>query len=80
MDGGIPQGCPLSMIFIVALYVPCCRHLDSLPDVKPQLYAEKLNAVLHVRVLHLSLLVSLVRTYRLVSVFFSVLPRLFERP
>ena len=23
-DGGIPQGCPLSMIFIVALYVPWC--------------------------------------------------------
>ena len=21
-DGGIPQGCPLSMVFIVALYVP----------------------------------------------------------
>ena len=38
-DGGIPQGCPLSMIFIVALYVPWCRHLDSLPDAKPQLYA-----------------------------------------
>ena len=33
---GIPQGCPLSMVFIVALYVPCCRHLE----VKPQLYAD----------------------------------------
>ena len=33
-DGGIPQGCPLSMIFIVALYLPWCRHLDSLPFVK----------------------------------------------
>ena len=42
-DGGIPQGCPLSMIFIVALYVPWCRHLDSLPDVKPQLYADNLK-------------------------------------
>ena len=42
-DGGIPQGCPLSMVFIVALYVPWCRHLDSLPDVKPQLYAENLK-------------------------------------
>ena len=42
-DGGIPQGCPLSMIFIVALYVPWCRHLDSLPDVKPQLYADNLE-------------------------------------
>ena len=27
-DGGIPQGCPLSMIFIVALYTPWCRHLE----------------------------------------------------
>ena len=26
-DGGIPQGCPLSMIFIVALYLPRCRAL-----------------------------------------------------
>ena len=42
-DGGIPQGCPLSMIFIVALYVPWCRHLDSLPDIKPQLYADNLK-------------------------------------
>ena len=31
------------MIFIVALYVPWCRHLDSLPDVKPQLYADNLK-------------------------------------
>ena len=33
-DGGIPQGCP---------YVPWCRHLDSLPDVQPQLYADNLK-------------------------------------
>ena len=38
----LPQGCPLSMVFIVALYVPWCRHLESLPDVKPQLYADNL--------------------------------------
>ena len=25
-DGGIPQGCPLSMVFIVALFVPWCRY------------------------------------------------------
>ena len=31
------------MIFIVALYVPWCRHLESLPDVKPQLYADNLK-------------------------------------
>ena len=42
-DGGIPQGCPLSMVFIVALYVPWCRHLESLPDVNPQLYADNLK-------------------------------------
>ena len=42
-DGGIPQGCLLSMIFIVALCVPWCRHLDALPDVKPQLYADILK-------------------------------------
>ena len=42
-NGGIPQGCPLSMFCIVALYVPWCRHLDSLPDVKPQLYADNLK-------------------------------------
>ena len=28
---------------IVALYVPWCRHLDALPDVEPQLYADSLN-------------------------------------
>ena len=42
-DGGIPQGCPLCLVFIVALYVPWCRHLESLPDVKPQLYADNLK-------------------------------------
>ena len=42
-DGGIPQGCPLSMVFIVALYVPWCRHLEALPDIKPQLYADNLK-------------------------------------
>ena len=31
------------MVFIVALCVPWCRHLDSLPDVKPQLYADSLK-------------------------------------
>ena len=42
-DGGIPQGCPLSMVFTVALYVPWCRHLESFPDVKPQLHADNLK-------------------------------------
>ena len=42
-DGGIPQGCPLSMVLIVALCVPWCRHLESLPDVQPRLYADNLK-------------------------------------
>ena len=42
-DGGIPQGCPLSMVFTVALYVTWCRQLASLLDVKPQLYADNLK-------------------------------------
>ena len=42
-DGGIPQECPLSMVFIVALYVTWCRRLESLPDIKPQLYADNLK-------------------------------------
>ena len=44
-DGGIPQGCPLSMMFIVALYLPWCRYLDQLPGVSPQLYADNLKCV-----------------------------------
>ena len=31
------------MVLIVALYVPWCRHLDALPDVEPQLYADNLK-------------------------------------
>ena len=42
-DGGVPQGCPLSVIFVVALYVPWCRHLDSLPDGELQLFADNLK-------------------------------------
>ena len=42
-DGGIPQGCPLSMVFIVALYVPWCRYLSSQQGVTPQLYAGNLK-------------------------------------
>ena len=42
-DGGIPQGCPLSMIFIVALYVPWCRRLEAVPSVRPQLNADNLE-------------------------------------
>ena len=31
------------MVFIVALCVPWCRHLESLPDVMLQLYADNLK-------------------------------------
>ena len=44
-DGGIPQGCPLSMIFIVALYLPWCRYLAAQVGVRPQLYADNLLCV-----------------------------------
>ena len=42
-DGGIPQGCPLSMMFIVALYLPWCRYLSAQVGVEPQLYADNLK-------------------------------------
>ena len=44
-DGGIPQGCPLSMMFIVALYLPWCNDLGSQVGVQPQLYADNLKCV-----------------------------------
>ena len=44
-DGGIPQGCPLSMMFIVALHLPWCRYLAAHGRVQPQLYADNLKCV-----------------------------------
>ena len=44
-DGGIPQGCPLSMMFIIALYLPWCGYLGSQVGVQPQLYADNLKCV-----------------------------------
>ena len=44
-DGGIPQGCPLSMMFVVALYLPWCRYLAAQGRVQPQLYADNLKCV-----------------------------------
>ena len=35
-DGGIPQGCPLSMMFLVSLFLPWCRYLDAQCGVSPQ--------------------------------------------
>ena len=43
LDGGISVGCPLSMVFIVALYVSWCRRLETAPLVSPQLHADNLN-------------------------------------
>ena len=44
-DGGIPQGCPLSMMFNVALYPPWCRYLSAQVGVQPRLYADNLKCV-----------------------------------
>ena len=44
-DGDIPQGCPLSMMFIVALYLPWCSFLGSKVGVQLQLYADNLKCV-----------------------------------
>ena len=44
-DGGIPQGCPLSMMFIVALYLPWCKYLGAQCGVSPKLYADNLKCV-----------------------------------
>ena len=41
-DGSIPQGCPLSMVFVVALHVPWCGRLEAMPAVGPQLFADNL--------------------------------------
>ena len=44
-DGRIPLGCPLSMMFIVALYLPWCRYLSAQVGVEPQLYADNQKCV-----------------------------------
>ena len=44
-NGGIPQGCPLSMMFVVALYLPWCRYLAAQVGVQPQLYADNLKCL-----------------------------------
>ena len=44
-DGGIPQGCPFSMMFIVSLYLSWCRYLAAHDGVQLQLYADNLKCV-----------------------------------
>ena len=48
-DGGIPLCCPLSMVFIVALPVPWCRHLEALPSLGPSFMRTTSSAVLSVQ-------------------------------
>ena len=58
-DGGIPQGCPLSMVFIVALYVPCVVILSHCLILNLNSMLITSNVVLPVPELYLSLLISL---------------------
>ena len=44
-DGGILQGCSLSIMCFVALYLPWCRYLGGQYGVEPQLYADNLKCV-----------------------------------
>ena len=75
------------MVFIVALYVPWCRHLESLPEVRPQLYADNLKcSAARPRVVFESAHFTaqyvrrLAKMFHLVSVFFSALPERFVGP
>ena len=62
-DGGIPQGCPLSMVFIVALYVPWCRRLSHCMILNLNFMLIISNVVLLVPGLYLSLLISLLNMF-----------------
>ena len=44
-EGRVPQVCPLSMMFIVALYLPWFRYLAAHEGVEPQLYADNFKCV-----------------------------------
>ena len=41
-DGGISQGCHLSMMLLVALYLPWCKYLAAQEEAEPQLHADNL--------------------------------------
>ena len=66
-DGGIPQVCLLSMMFIVALYLPWCRYVAAHEGVQPQLYADNLKCVSRDPVLLLSAARFTTRYVRLVG-------------
>ena len=79
-DGGIPQGCPWSMMFIVALYLPWCRYLSAQVGVRPQLYADNLKCVsqdpgllLHAARFTTGYVRLVGQSLRLVNVYFLVL-------
>ena len=42
---GSPNGCQLSMMFVVALCLPWCKYLAAQEGAEPQLYADDLNCV-----------------------------------
>ena len=44
-DGGVPQECPLSMMFTVALYLSWWRFSEEQDGVQRQLYADNLECV-----------------------------------
>ena len=78
-DGGIPQGCPLSMMFVVALYLPWCRYLSAQVGVQPQCMPIILSVYPETRTyfwllpgLPLVMFVWLVRSQRLGNVSFLV--------
>ena len=80
--GGIFQGCPLSMVFIVALYIPWCRRLMlSLSFTLIILSAVRSVTVPSLMLLGLLLgmYVRLVKVCVLVSAFFLVPLSLLER-
>ena len=54
-DRSIPQGCPIIMVFTVALCAPWCRHLKNLRGISPQLYADNLICTSSVLTPHLLL-------------------------
>ena len=83
-DGGIPQGCPLSMMFIVALYLPWCRYLGAQCGVCPNFMLIILSVCLGTLTCFCGLLDLLLvmfgwlgRSPLPVSVCCLVLPRLF---
>ena len=79
-DGGVPQGCQLSMVLIVVLYAPWCRHLEVMPGVKRQLCVDYLKCsaswCLFLMLLGFlpGMFVLLIKMCLLVSVFFSAPP------